>query len=106
MSDVKWLSLLGLATRARKVISGEDVVLKEVRRERVRLVLIADDASSNTKKKMLDKCAYYDVPIRIVSDRKTLGKAVGKGERVVIGVIDEGFAKKIISLVDECRGGM
>lgn len=48
----QWKSLLGLAYRARKVISGEELVLKEVRNKRAKLVLLADDASSNTKKKL------------------------------------------------------
>ncbi len=97
----KWISLLGLAARARKIVTGEELVLKEVRRKSVRIIILSADASKQTKKKILDKCAYYNVPSRIVSDRKTLGRAIGKDERVVIGVIDEGFAKKLTALIDQ-----
>jgi ribosomal protein L7Ae-like RNA K-turn-binding protein len=96
-----WLSLLGLAARARMLNSGEELVLKDVRRKSVRLVLLSNDASEGTKKKVMDKCEFYKVPIRSVANRYELGQAIGKGERVVIGVIDSGFAKKLISLIDQ-----
>lgn len=97
----QFLSLLGLAARARKLITGEELVIKEVRRHAVRFVIVAEDASEGTKKKIVNKCNYYKVPIRIVGSRYELGEAIGKGERVVIGVIDHGFANKLISLIDD-----
>ncbi|WP_078554612.1 YlxQ family RNA-binding protein [Bacillus alkalicellulosilyticus] len=101
MSEQQWLSLLGLAARARKVISGEEIVLKEVRRNGVSVVIISEDASDLTLKKMTDKCKHYNVPIRISSTRDKLGNSIGKGERVVLGVIDPGFARKLVTLIDQ-----
>lgn len=51
MSGMEWFPLLGLANRARKVVSGEDLVIKEIRNARAKLVLLTEDASSNTAKK-------------------------------------------------------
>ncbi|MDX8365105.1 YlxQ family RNA-binding protein [Cytobacillus sp. IB215665] len=96
----KWMSLLGLANRARKIVSGEELVLKEIRNNRAKVILLSDDASPNTMKKISDKCNYYGVPLRIVNDRYTLGQAIGKEARVVIAVTDEGFARKLISLLE------
>ncbi len=101
MNEVKWLSLLGLAARARQLISGEELVLKEARRKNIHLVLLSEDASEGTKKKISDKCNFYSIPLRVIATREVLGKAIGKGERVVIGVTDSGFAKKLISLIDQ-----
>ena len=53
MSD--WKSFLGLANRARKIISGEELVLKEVRSGKAKLVLLSEDASANTTKRIIDK---------------------------------------------------
>ncbi|KMK77252.1 YlxQ family RNA-binding protein [Alkalihalobacillus pseudalcaliphilus] len=97
----KWLSLLGLAARARQIVTGEELVTKEVRAKSVRLVLLSQDASENTKKKILDKCSHYQVPVRIVADRETLGRAIGKTERVVIGIKDSGFATKMTAFIDQ-----
>ncbi len=48
---MEWFPLLGLANRARKVVSGEDLVIKEIRNARAKLVLLTEDASANTAKK-------------------------------------------------------
>ncbi|PPA72024.1 YlxQ family RNA-binding protein [Jeotgalibacillus proteolyticus] len=101
MSQPKWMSLLGLATRAGKVISGEELVIKEVRNRKAKLVLLAEDASGNTAKKVTDKSQYYGVPVRQVTDRYTLGHLIGKDARVTIAVMDQGFAKKLLALLDE-----
>lgn len=45
------LNLLGLAARARKIVSGEEQVIKEVRSNGAKLVILATDASANTRKK-------------------------------------------------------
>lgn len=97
----KWLSLLGLAQRARKLVSGEDLVLSEVRKKTAKLVLVAEDGSDQTIKKMTSKCDYYNIPIRVVSNRYELGQSIGKAERVVIAVMDGGFAKKLLAQIDE-----
>ncbi|MCM3713235.1 YlxQ family RNA-binding protein [Alkalihalobacillus oceani] len=101
MSQPPWVAFLGLAARARKLVTGEELVLKEVRRGSVRLILLSADAAEQTKKKVLDKCSYYNVPVRLVADRRTLGQAIGKAERVVIALTDEGFAKKMTALLDQ-----
>ncbi|MGV2913110.1 hypothetical protein ACNPNT_14940, partial [Bacillus safensis] len=40
------------------------------------------------------------VPVRKVEDRSVLGRSIGKEARVVVAVTDQGFAKKLISLLD------
>lgn len=51
MNHKPWVSFLGLANRARKVISGEELVVKEIQRKRAKLVILSEDASENTRKK-------------------------------------------------------
>ncbi|WP_019242267.1 MULTISPECIES: YlxQ family RNA-binding protein [Bacillus] len=99
MNQPRWSSLLGLANRARKVISGEELVVKEVRNGKAKLVLLSKDASSNTEKKITDKCSYYNVPLARVESREQLGHAIGKDHRVVLAVLDEGFAEKLKTLL-------
>lgn len=100
MTQQQWMSLLGLANRARKLISGEELVIKEIRSGKAKLVLLAEDASSNTEKKISDKCGFYKVPIKRVKNRSCLGQAIGKEERVTVAVLDEGFARKLQTLLD------
>jgi ribosomal protein L7Ae-like RNA K-turn-binding protein len=51
------------------------------------------------KKKMRDKCSFYNIPLKFIADRDMVGSAIGKHGRVVVGVIDEGFAKKLLSIL-------
>lgn len=88
----KALSRLGLATRAGKLVSGEEVVMKAIRSGDAKLVLLAEDASDNTRKKIQDKCNSYRVPLLIGFTRFELGAAVGKPERVLFAITDRGFA--------------
>ncbi|HEY4550947.1 MAG TPA: YlxQ family RNA-binding protein [Bacillus sp. (in: firmicutes)] len=100
MNVNQWASLLGLANRARKIISGEELSLKEIRRGKAKLVLLSKDASTNTVKKITDKCKSYDVPYRMIENREVLGHAIGKDARVVVAILDGGFAKKLLTLLD------
>ena len=92
----KVLSLLGLATKAGKVASGELSTEKSVRSGRGFLVLVADDASQNTKKKFQNMCDFYEVPIYFIADKEELGKFCGKEFRASLAVQDENFAKAML----------
>ena len=96
MND-KILSFIGLAAKAGKLVYGSEAGSAAVRQKRARLVVMACDASENTKKLMHNKCASNNVPICEYSDVVSLSKAVGKGTVSVISVTDEGFAKEIIN---------
>lgn len=101
MTNTKLLQLLGLAAKARKVISGEELVVKEIRNGNAKLVLLASDASHNSSKKIQDKCTYYNVEYHVFGNRYDLGHATGKESRVALAIIDSGFAKKMSSLLNE-----
>ncbi|MCP3762032.1 YlxQ family RNA-binding protein [Domibacillus sp. A3M-37] len=95
-----WASFLGLANRAGKLITGEEMAVKEIQRGNAKLVLLSEDASRNTEKKITDKAAFYKVPVCRVENREVLGQAIGKEARVVVAVTDAGFAKKLKTLID------
>ena len=78
MNISKELSLLGLAAKAGRVVSGEFATEKAVKAGKARLVLVAGDASDNSKKKFSDMCAYYKVPIYLVGTKEELGGATAK----------------------------
>lgn len=99
--DKSFYSFLGLAAKAGKVKTGEEVVLQHIRNHTVFLVLLAKDASKNTMKKIRDKSSYYHVPCLIVGERQMLGAAIGKKSRVVVGITDKGFAERLISMLDQ-----
>ena len=92
----KALSMISLATKAGKTASGEFCTEKEVKTGYAELVIVAEDASENTKKKFKNMCEFYEVPIYVYGDKDTLGHAMGKEFRATLAVTDPGFAKGII----------
>ena len=99
----KIVNFLGLAMRAGKVKTGESVIINEIKKHRIQLVIIAEDASENTKKIIQNKCESYHISFRIFGTRSELGQALGKVERVNVGITDQGFAKKLLSMIEEYR---
>ena len=91
----KVLSLIGLAMKAGRCASGEMMTETETKSGRAKLVIVASDASENTKKKFRDMCELYKVPIYFYGDKDTLGHAMGKEFRASLAILDEGFAEGI-----------
>ena len=104
MNQNKILSLISLATKAGKTASGEFCTEKEVKTGRAALVIVAADASDNTKKKFQNMCDFYEVPICFYKDKDTLGHAMGKEFRASLAILDEGFAKGIIKQLKTQEG--
>ena len=100
MKLTKALSLISLATKAGKTASGEFSTEKEVKSFYAELVIVATDASDNTKKKFKNMCEFYEVPFYIYGDKDSLGHAMGKEFRASLAVTDLGFAKGIIKHIE------
>lgn len=96
MKQNKVESLLGLCTRSRNLVSGEFAAEGAVKNGSACLVIVATNASANTKKLFKDKCSFYEVPCFEYGTKESLGHAIGKEIRASIAVLDEGFAKSII----------
>ena len=93
-------SLLGLAMKAGKVASGEFMTEKAVKTSMAHLVIVAEDASANTKKMFSDMCTFYLVPIVFFGTMTGLGAALGKELRASAAVSDEGFANALKQRID------
>ena len=90
--------MLGLAQRAGKLISGEELVIKAVQSGQARLVFLANDAG-NVTKKTTDKCNYYNIEVSTVFNALELSMAIGK-PRKTVAVVDAGFSKKMRTLME------
>ena len=99
MND-KILSYVGLATKAGKSVGGEFSVEKAIKEKKARLVIVATDASDNTKKNFNDSCTFYKVPIFFHGTKDDLGKATGNQFRASVAVLDDGFAEAILKIQD------
>lgn len=98
LNNQKQLNLLGLATRARLLVTGEETVLAEVRKGVATLVIVATDCSESTKKKLADKCRYYNVPYLEHFTTIEISEAIGK-KRAICAFVDQGFATSFKKLL-------
>lgn len=96
----KAYALLGLCMRAGKLSGGEAAAHAAIRSGECRLVILSEDASENTKKKFANAAIYYKVDCLQWGTKEELGRAIGKAQRSVLAVCDEGFAAQLRSL---CR---
>ena len=96
MMQDKIISMIGLATRAGKTASGEFMTEKSVKGNQAYLVIVAADASGNTRKMFRNMCTYYKVPLYIYGTKEMLGHGMGKESRASLAVIDKNFADTII----------
>ena len=103
--ETKYLNMLGLARRAGRVVSGEFSTEKAVKTGKACLVLVASDASENTKKMFLDMCSFRGVPVRTGPEKAVLGHAIGQEMRASLAVTDEQFARAIEKIMDENNNG-
>ena len=100
MNQNRALSMLSIAAKAGKVVSGGFLTEKAIQEGDAFFVIIAENASNNTQKKFMDKCNYYHIPCKIVFDSQVLGKQIGKQERTVLAITDQGLAKQVADKLD------
>lgn len=91
--------MLGLSQRARKLVSGEFSVDKSIKEKKAKLVLIGEDASNNTKKSFTDSCRYYHVPCFVYGSKDELGHCIGREQRAVVAILDEGMATRLSEML-------
>lgn len=106
MNQDRILSMIGLATKAGRCVSGEFSVEKAVKSGNAFLVVIADDVSQRTRKNFSDSCAFYGVPLVIYKDKETLGHSMGKQFRASLAITDEGFAGALLTKFRELDDSM
>ncbi len=83
----QWMSLLGLANRARKLISGEELVVKEIRSGNAKVVIAYPRTLQKTLKKIsLISAHFIRFLLKRVESRSLLGHAIGKDARVAVAV--------------------
>ena len=98
--DKRIFGSLGIAAKAGFVVSGEFSVEKAIKERKAFLVIVADDASENTKKHFKDMCTFRDIPIRFFGTKETIGQCIGKMFRANIALTDAGFADSVKNRID------
>lgn len=99
----KAVAMLGLAAKAGKVFSGEFSTERAVKDGKAKLVIVAEDASDNTKKLFKNMCTYYRVPIYFLCSKSELGHSIGKEFRASVAVTDGNLADSIVKKIEAMK---
>lgn len=98
MNETKLKNLLGLAQRARLLVSGNFAVMEALKKEQVKAIILTTDASSATAEEFEKISAEKSLPLYRALTKDTLGQCLGKDYRAVAAVLDVGFTKSIEKL--------
>ena len=95
----KVLGFLGISAKAGKIVSGTDIVLENIEKNKIKLVIVATDAAERTINNFKYSCEKKNVPIYIYGNIEENSKAIGKENRAVIGIKDEKLAEAIVNKI-------
>lgn len=95
MSNI--LNLVSLARKAGRLEAGEEPVGAAARSHQAKLILVAQDATDNTYRRVRhwgDSCniTWVSVPY----SKAELGRAIGRGETAMVAMMDIGLAASVI----------
>ena len=86
-------------------ISYGETLLKEIKSKKVYFVVVASDASDNSKKRLIDKCTFYKCEYTVILDKESISKAIGRLDLVsAVGIKDLNLVKKLKENIERDGG--
>ena len=99
----KVLSYLGFAAKARKLVTGYNTCIYMMEKKKIRLLILAEDLSENSVKKMASAAEKHNVPCKIYGAGEQLSKITGNAGKGIFGITDKNFAKVISDGIDHIQ---
>lgn len=91
------LSFLGLAHRGNALVTGEEPVGAAARAKDARLILVAQDAAENTRRRARHFAESGDcILLSLPYEKDTLGSALGRSSVALLALTDIGFANALV----------
>ena len=103
MLNNKLSGYLGFAAKAGRLQTGYNTCLSLIEKRRVRLLIVAEDSSMNTVKKMSQKCRTNRTDVRVFGTKKELSGITGRSESSVFAITDSNFAGVIRQEIDRIQ---
>lgn len=95
LMEDKISSLIALANKAGKAVSGSDKVMDTLRRGEAAVLIMAEDISSESRAKFLAVAAKAGVETFMFSMKDRLGSPLGKEIRTAVAVQKSSFAETL-----------
>ena len=66
-----------------------------IKKNKVKLIIVAEDSSDRTKDKFKKLSESYNIPIIINGEIEDLSKAIGKSNKAILGIEDINLSNEI-----------
>ncbi len=78
------------------MVTGTDSARRALRQDQIVLVLLARDAAGGQIAKVQGILRHREIPVRWISSRDILGRALGEAHLSVVGVTQVSFAEQLL----------
>ena len=76
-----------------------DIVLENLAKKKVKLVIVAEDASEKTIKNIKYYCEKENVELLIFGNISENSKSIGKHNKAIIGILDKNLADSLQKVI-------
>lgn len=95
----KVYGLLGLTAKSGNIVFGTDACIDKIESKKVKLIIVAQNASEKTKKNIKFICDKNNTEMKIFGTIEKISKAIGKNNKAIIGIKNESLANEISKII-------
>lgn len=99
--EKKIASYIGFAKKSRNLLTGYNTCIFAINKKKLKLLILSEDLSENTVKKLTKLATDHGVPFRIYGKTEELSKITGSDHRGIYGITDVNFADVILKEIDK-----
>lgn len=96
-------SYFGFARKSGSLVTGYETCIQMIKRNRIKLLIVAEDASEKTKEKFQKLADHNQVEIHVFGKTDELSAMAGLENRSIFGLTDSNFAKAIVKEIEIMR---
>ena len=96
----KIISYLGFAKKSGNLLAGGNTCTYAMAKGKVKLMILAEDISENSEKKIMKEIRKNNVPYVRYGDSEEMSHAIGSSGRTVFALCDRNFAEVILKEID------
>lgn len=94
-------SYMGFARRSGNMVAGTDTCITYMKKNKIKLLIIAEDIAANSKEKILSTAKKTNTPYRIFGKSDEISHMSGYTGRTTFGITDDNFADIIAREIDK-----
>lgn len=91
----KLRTYFGFCIKSGNLVSGYDTCLNLIKRKKIQLIIITEDASGKTRSRFEGLCETAGIPLYIVESSEYMADLTGIEDRNIFGVMDKNLANAI-----------